>query len=221
MLIAGLTDIHGQTSALEQLMPKIPDADIILLAGDLTNFGDENDAAEVLDIIRQYNERILAVPGNCDQPQVVRYLKDEGISLHGNCVKVDNINFVGIGGSLPCPGRTPNELAEQEFERLLQSCSHDMNENSPVVLLTHQPPYGTKADLIATGRHVGSTSIRRFIDEIKPAVCICGHIHEARSEDKAGNTTILNPGPANRGFYACVEIDSELKSAEILSISDT
>jgi Icc-related predicted phosphoesterase len=219
MIIVGLTDIHGHIRALSQLLPKLPDADVILLAGDLTNFGDKQDAVEVLDIIRQYTERVIAIPGNCDRPSVGKYLKEEGISLDGKCLNIDNVSFVGVGGSLPCPGRTPNELAEEEFKRLLNLCRYDIKADTHVVLLTHQPPYGTQADLIGTGRHVGSTSIRRFIDEIKPAVCICGHIHEARSEDKAGDTIVLNPGPADRGYYACVEIDTGLRAAEIRSVS--
>ncbi len=218
MIIVGLTDIHGHTKVLSEFLPKLPDADIILLAGDLTHFGDKQDAVEVLDIIRQYNERIFAIPGNCDRPRVGKYLKDEGISLDGNCLNIDNVSFLGVGGSLPCPGRTPNELAEEEFKKLLQQCSRDIKADTHVVLLTHQPPYGTQADLIGTGRHVGSTSIRRFIDEIKPAVCICGHIHEARSKDTAGKTVVLNPGPASQGYYAYVEIDTELRVAELRSV---
>ncbi len=219
MIIVGLTDIHGHIRALAELMPKLPEADILLVAGDLTHFGDKADAAEVLEVLRQYNERILAVPGNCDRPEVVQYLKDEGISLHGNCVDVDNVAFLGIGGSLPCPGRTPNEMPEREFDKLLKRCGREVKANMPVILLTHQPPYGTRADLVGTGRHVGSTSIRRFIDDIKPAVCICGHIHEARSEDTAGKTIVLNPGPADRGFYAYVEVDTELRLAEVRSVA--
>jgi putative phosphoesterase len=215
MIIVGLTDIHGHTKALSELLPKLPKSDILLLAGDLTHFGDRDDAAGVLEVLRQYNERVFAVPGNCDRPDVGQYLEDEGISLHGNCVNMDNVTFLGLGGSLPCPGRTPNELAEDEFEKLLQMCARNIRADMPVVLLTHQPPYGTRADLVGAGRHVGSTSIRRFIDDIKPDVCICGHIHEARSEDTAGKTIVLNPGPASQGFYAYVEVDTEQFGPEL------
>lgn len=217
MIIVGLTDIHGHTKALSELLPKLPKSDVLLLAGDLTHFGDKDDAAEVLEVLRQYNERVFAVPGNCDRPDVGLYLEEEGVSLHGKYVNVDNVTFLGVGGSLPCPGRTPNELAEGEFEKLLQMCGRNIKADMPVVLLTHQPPYGTRADLVGAGRHVGSTSIRRFIDDIKPAVCICGHIHEARSKDTAGQTIVLNPGPASQGFYAYVGIDTELQLAEIRS----
>jgi hypothetical protein len=215
MIIVGLTDIHGHIKALSELLPKLPKADVLLLAGDLTHFGGKDDAAEVLKVLQQYNARIFAIPGNCDRPEVGQYLEEAGVSLHGNCVNADKVTFLGLGGSLPCPGRTPNELSEDEFEKMLQLCRHDIKADAPVVLLTHHPPYGTKADLVATGRHVGSTSIRRFIDDVKPAVCVCGHIHEARSEDKAGQTIVLNPGPAGQGFYVYVEIDTEQFGPEL------
>ncbi|MHC1586480.1 MAG: metallophosphoesterase family protein, partial [Candidatus Hecatellaceae archaeon] len=58
-------------------------------------------------------------------------------------------------------------------------------------------------------------AIRRF----KPRLSVCGHIHEARGTDRLNGTVICNPGPAARGFYAEVEVGSqiivELKKFEI------
>ena len=85
----------------------------------------------------------------------------------------------------------------------------------PLVLVTHQPPYGTLADVAGGFRHVGSESIRAFIEKNKPAVCFCGHIHEAQSVDHIDGTTIINPGPLRKGGYAYVEINGTAVIAAI------
>ncbi|MDO8302224.1 MAG: hypothetical protein Q7T18_03190, partial [Sedimentisphaerales bacterium] len=85
-------------------------------------------------------------------------------------------------------------------------------------LVTHQPPYGTLADVVGGLRHVGSTSIRSCIEKYMPAVCFCGHIHEAQSVDRLNGTAVINPGPLRHGGYAYVEIHGTAVTAEIRRI---
>jgi Icc-related predicted phosphoesterase len=40
-------------------------------------------------------------------------------------------------------------------------------------------------------------------------VVLCGHIHEARGEDRIGRSQIVNPGPVSAGHYAMVEIGEQ------------
>ncbi len=62
-------------------------------------------------------------------------------------------------------------------------------------MVTHAPPYNTGADLTESGDHVGSQGILKSIHEFQPQINICGHIHEAKSISKIGNTTdVANPG---------------------------
>lgn len=59
--------------------------------------------------------------------------------------------------------------------------------------MTHAPPFGTKLDEIAHGKHVGSASIRKFIEGEKPLLNVCGHIHEkAGAEDMINSTRLIN-----------------------------
>ena len=111
MIIVALSDIHGNTRRLRAISRDLSAADVVLLVGDLTNFGRRRHAARVLSAVREYNENILAVSGNCDYPDVDAYLTTEGINLHRTCITVDEVAFLGVGGSTPCPGRTPNRRA--------------------------------------------------------------------------------------------------------------
>ena len=76
-----------------------------------------------------------------------------------------------------------------------------------MILVTHAPPYGTKLDKIGNGKSIGSSSIRKIIEEYHPLVAISGHVHESRAIDILNNTKLLNPGPLKDGYYGIVELN--------------
>ena len=72
------------------------------------------------------------------------------------------------------------------------------------ILVAHCPPYQTAIDRIHSGLHVGSHSVRSFIETYQPDLCISGHIHEAPGEDTIGRTHLINPGMLAQGGYVTV-----------------
>ena len=44
----------------------------------------------------------------------------------------------------------------------------EIKNHKITLLVTHAPPLGTKTDLLPSGEHVGSESIRRVIEEFQP-----------------------------------------------------
>ncbi len=75
-----------------------------------------------------------------------------------------------------------------------------------LILVSHQPPFGTAADRVPGGRHVGCLALRAFLDEVQPACCLNGHIHEAISRPRVGRTILLNPGPFSQGNVATLDV---------------
>jgi uncharacterized protein len=203
--IVGLADIHGDLETIKKVGPEIRQAHAILLVGDITHFGREKEAAAVVDAVAEFNPRILAIPGNCDYPEVGAYLAKRGVSLEGRRMIIDGVGFLGVGGSLPCPpapGRTPNEISEEQFAQALEETAGRLPPSMPMILVSHQPPLDTKADAIAGGRHVGSRSVRQFIRDRQPLLCFTGHIHEGVGIDTIGRCQVINPGPLRDGRYA-------------------
>ena len=215
MRIVALTDIHGNASAIERLAAPLREADLVLLTGDLTHFGGADDAARVVAAVREHNRRVLAVAGNCDQPAVAEWLELEGISLHARHEVIEGVAFLGVGGSLPAPGRTPNEFTDAELGGFLDAAAEGLSDELPWVLVSHQPPLDTALDMVSGGRHVGSASVRRFIERHRPLACFTGHIHEAAGTDSVGSTQLVNPGPARGGRYAHAEVMDRLVLLEI------
>jgi len=210
MIITVLSDIHGKIEKVEKIAGQLKDADLVLLTGDITHFGREPEAKEIITRIAVYQSNILAVAGNCDYPEVEFFLSKEGISLHQKSAIFGGIGFIGVGGSLPCPGKTPNEYSEEEICNLLDVGFSSLYSEIPTILVVHQPPYNTVSDMIISGRHVGSISIRHTIEIKKPLVCFCGHLHEARGKDKIGETIVINPGPFKEGNYAFVKMANSI-----------
>lgn len=215
MILIALADLHGDVSRLPAFASDLAAADLVLVAGDLTHFGGRSDAARVVDAIRKLNPNLLGVPGNCDPKDVWRYLDGEGISLDGRHVLRDGIAFLGLSGSLPCPGRTPCERSEEELGARLDEACRGVPDGTPLVLLTHQPPHGTRADAVVDGRHIGSRGAREFILRRRPILCVTGHIHESRCADVLEETRILNPGPLREGRYGWARIGRGVERAEI------
>jgi Icc-related predicted phosphoesterase len=212
MKIIALSDIHGNLESVPSLALHLVKADVVLLTGDLTHFGGRGEACKIVEAVRSHNSNILAVSGNCDHPDVESYLREEGISLHGDYVVRENAAFIGLGGSLPAPVRTPNELSEEAISDLLEGAmtrlKQEISERGaplPLVLVSHQPPRDTAADRLLNGRHVGSVAVRSFIERWNPLVCFTGHIHEGRAVDTIGSTLVVNPGPASGLYFAQVD----------------
>ena len=218
MNIIALADIHGEVSRVRAFVSQKPSADLILLVGDITHFRGEKEAAEILDLLKQTRIPLLAVSGNCDFSEVDDFLIREGIGIHGRWVTRGGITFVGLGGSLLWLGQTPNELPEEAYETFLSRLAPELPSNQPVILVSHQPPFGTDTDLASNGKHTGSRSIRKFIEQYKPLICFTGHIHEAVGIDRISPTRIINSGPFFNGLYGSAEVTDTLESLTIKNI---
>lgn len=206
MRLLVISDIHGKTEMVQQLLAIATGVDLVIIAGDITNFGGYEAAAGVIEPILAKGMPILAVAGNCDTEGVEEYLADKKIAIEGCGVRRGEYLFVGVGGSLPCPGNTPSEHGEEFFRNELNRTHCQLAGN--LVVVTHQPAFGTNVDCVG-GLHRRSEAVRRFIETHKPILAISGHIHEAFGKDTLGPTTLVNPGALKQGRYAIVEIESQ------------
>src|SRR5579863_7798414 len=204
MKIISFGDVHMATRNLDRMGEVMRDTDLVIVSGDLTNFGGADAAREVIASVRRACPQVLALSGNLDRREVIPYLEAEGISLHGNGVVIDGVAIFGCGGSNITPFGTPTELTEEEIYATLMRGYEQVSVQRPLLMVCHTPPFETKCDRIVGGKAVGSTAARRFIDEIKPDLCISGHIHESAAVDRIGPTTVVNAGPFKDGGYIIV-----------------
>ena len=219
MKITALGDIHMATSALSEIDP-LAASDLVLVTGDITNFGNRTEAKIVLDEILRYNKNLLCLAGNLDNSDVNDYLDDLGMNLHGQAHLIRReVCIFGVGGSNKTPFGTPWEFAEKEITEIASESYRQAQElidlaepiaghKIPTILVSHAPPYNTNIDRLKNGKHVGSKAIRRFIECHSPDLCLSGHIHEAKGDDNIGRTKVVNLGMLNREGWIHFEVNN-------------
>ena len=74
-----------------------------------------------------------------------------------------------------------------------------------MILVLHCPAFGV-LDVPFSGKHVGSVSIAKLVEEFKPKVVLSGHIHEDRGIVEKDGMVFMNPGPAKEGYSGLLEL---------------
>ncbi|WP_031387534.1 metallophosphoesterase [Desulfonatronum thiodismutans] len=202
----GFGDIHEQTGNV-RLIPELGEAAAVLVSGDLTNRGKKPAAERILEQIRKINPRIYAQIGNMDYPEVEDFLNAQGVNIHARGQDLGHgVGLMGVGYSNPTPFGTPGEVSDDQLAVWLAQAHEPVKDLPHLLLVAHNPPFDTAADKVGGKTSVGSRAVRAFIEKVQPEVCLTGHIHEARAEDRIGKTQVINPGPLAGGGYALIRL---------------
>lgn len=206
MKILALADIHGRLDNIHLLAPVAADCHVIAVAGDITDFGGPEQADAVLKALNGFMIPVVGVPGNCDSQAVDEKLRRLGGNIIENPVVVGDIVFVGFRYHHP---------SDELSLRILEKISTPGAIPTRMVLVTHQPAWGTDVDLQAATRHTGSRLVRSFIEDHQPLAAVSGHIHEACGVDQVGTTVLVNPGPYRNGRYGIIDINGDSVKASL------
>lgn len=193
MKIQIFSDIHGDVKTLERLL-SVP-ADVYISAGDLTNFGKGLDAFAT--VLAKQAQRVWSIPGNHETiQQNQKFCADGGfVDFHHQIRQLGSSYWAGLGYSNPTPFDTPGEYTEEQLAEALDF----FRGHSSLYLVVHAPPYGSKLDEFAPGKHAGSHAVREFVESEQPLMLFCGHIHECGGKsDQIGRTRCFNVG--KRGY---------------------
>jgi len=212
-------DFHGSIEAACTVSAKAKQlgVDIITICGDITHFGTVKDAERILAPLIALKLPTLYVPGNCDPAQLAEVQIAGAFNLHGQCKNFNHVSFIGVGGAPASPYYSWFELSETQITNTLEQSVSGCSTNRWLVVISHSPPRDTAVDLASSGDHAGSTSIRAFIEDKKPSVVFCGHIHEATGIDRIGNTIVVNSGSARHGKCAVADLNDRIE-VKLLSI---
>ncbi|MCU0852170.1 MAG: metallophosphoesterase family protein [Thermoplasmata archaeon] len=193
------SDIHGSERALKTLSDAAgsDQYDAVIACGDFTTMGSTDFVRKFLG---SFEQKVLAVPGNCDFPDTVSVLEASGASIHNMSRELKGWKVFGFGGGLPGSSGTPFEVEEDIMERSLRAIAIKDG-----IMVTHTPAYGMN-DHGKFGGHAGSKGILRVAQEFSPVLALSGHIHEARGKVLTKDTTFVNPGPARNGCYASIVV---------------
>ena len=211
-------DIHDDLSGLAAI-PGLEQAAGVIVTGDITVGGGAKQAVRVLEEIAARNPALLAQVGNMDRPEVTDCLQEKGWNLHASTrVLAPGVVIMGLGAAPFTPFGTPSEYPESHLAAWLEATHRNAPPHECLVLASHAPPFGTVCDRLHSGVCVGSKAVREFIEDVQPAVCLCGHIHESRGVDRLGKTLVINTGAFVSGGYALLRIEPRGLHAQLCGL---
>ena len=76
---------------------------------------------------------------------------------------------------------------------MIKNASEYVKDCKKKVIVSHVHPDDSKMAILSG--FAGSEGLRKAIDELKPEIVLCSHVHEADGiEEKIGDTKVINVG---------------------------
>lgn len=153
--------------------------------------------------------------GNDDQQKILDSIEENEYFRNAEEKVImldDDHEMMSLGWSNPTPWKTPRECSEEELEAKLKPLTSQVTNPASCVFNVHPPPFDSSLDIAAKldtsfdppkpftegGQPimipVGSTAVRKAIEEVQPLLMLCGHIHETKNASKIKRTSCINPG---------------------------
>ena len=154
--------------------------------------------------------KIYCSPGNDDMEEVDAIVRSSRrvILAEGLVIPLDSHHeMIASGWSNETPWRTHREETEDRLKVRYEAMISKLKEPGSAVFNIHVPPYKSGLDEAPeldenlrpkmagqALKPVGSTALRKAIEETQPLLGLHGHIHEGRGAARIGRTLCINPG---------------------------
>jgi Icc-related predicted phosphoesterase len=198
MKILAFSDLHRDLGQTAKLVEMAAEADVVIGAGDFASV--HEGLEETIGALAAIETPTVLVPGNNETEDALREAADSWESatvLHGGGATIDGTEFYGLGAGVPVtPWDWSFDLDDEAAAAMLAGCPEE------AVLVLHSPPQG-HCDANGAGDHFGSPALLRAIEEKRPRLAVCGHIHESWGcESEIGETPVRNLGPTGTWLEA-------------------
>ncbi len=192
MRLLAFSDLHRDLGQAATLVEMSAEADVVIGAGDFASI--HEGLAETIAALTAIERPAVLVPGNNETVEALREAAsgwESALVLHGEGARIEGVEFFGLGAGVPLtPWDWSFDLDEEAAAKMLAPCPPG------AVLVLHSPPKG-HCDANGAGMHFGSEALLRAIEEKRPRLAVCGHIHESWGcESRVGVTPVRNLGPS-------------------------
>ncbi|HEV3036206.1 MAG TPA: metallophosphoesterase [Candidatus Angelobacter sp.] len=199
MRIAATADIHFSPQSYDRIrepLSRVRDhADVLVIAGDLTNYGKPEEMHSLLNALVRLRIPIVAVLGNHDyesgqEHELMKLMTAEGIKvLDGSSYERDGVGFAGAKGFVGGFGRgILTAFGEKEIKAFVQASidetmklerSLSMLRTQKTVIVTHYAPIAdtVKGEPSEIWPYLGSSRLAEVIDRHGAILALHGHAH--------------------------------------------
>jgi Icc-related predicted phosphoesterase len=206
MRVAATADLHffsPRYSAIQEQLARVRDAaDLLVIAGDLTNYGKPAEMVELLNSLVRLRLPIVAVLGNHDyesgcEAELIRMLTDEGIKLlDGTAYERDGVGFAGTKGFPGGFGRGAlTAFGEREVKAFVQAAIDEalkleramsqLRTEKRVVVLHYAPVADTvQGEAPEIFPYLGSSRLAEVVDRHGADLVLHGHAHHGSPDGK-------------------------------------
>ena len=206
MKIAATADLHFSPQYYDHIreaMQQVRDeADLLIVAGDLTNFGKPEEMASLLNAFVRLRVPIVAVLGNHDhesnqQEELVKMMVTEGIKvLDGSSYERDGVGFAGTKGFYGGFGRGAlTSFGEPEVKAFVQAGLDEAMKlerglsqlrTEKRVVVTHYSPVREtcEGEPLEIYPFLGSSRLGEVIDRFGAVLAVHGHAHHGALQGK-------------------------------------
>ena len=174
MKILAISDVHNDRHFMQQMAQKGAEqkVDLVILAGDI--FDEDQFQQGMIGPFKEKGLEVAVVPGNHEGLAEINAMVEtyQVKNLHGYSLKLGDVGIFGCGyGDIGL-----HQLSDEQFFQTLKKSHETMKI----------PGWG-------------SSGVRKAIEEFKPDIHICGHIHETHGiEELIGTTKVINVGKTGR-----------------------
>jgi len=206
MRIAAVADLHYTPQSYDKIreeMSHVRDhADLLVVAGDLTNYGRVAEMESLLNMLVRLRVAIVAVLGNHDfesgqQDELTKLMTSAGIAvLDGSGYERDGVGFAGTKGFPGGFGRGMlTAFGEPEVKRFVQVSIDEamklelamsqLRTERRVVVLHYAPVAETaKGEPVEIYPYLGNSRLAEVVDRHGANLVLHGHAHHGSADGK-------------------------------------
>jgi len=206
MRIAATADLHFSPQSYAKLKDQFErvrdEADVLVLAGDLTNYGRPNEMEPLLNVLLRLRIPTIAVLGNHDyesskEEVLFQMMVEAGIKvLDGTAYERDGVGFAGTKGFVGGFGREMlTGFGEREIKQFVQASIDEalkleramaqLRTNKRMVVLHYSPVVDTvEGEAREIYPFMGTSRLGEVVDRHGANLVVHGHAHHGKMDGR-------------------------------------
>jgi uncharacterized protein len=206
MRIAAAADLHFSPQSYAALKDQFErvrdDADVLVLAGDLTNYGRLDEMDPLLAVLLRLKIPTIAVLGNHDyesgkEKDLCRRMETAGVKvLDGTACELNGVGFAGTKGFVGGFGREMlTAFGEREIKQFVQASIDEalkleramalLRTDKRVVVLHYSPVVDTvEGEVREIFPFMGTSRLGEVVDRMGANLIVHGHAHHGKMDGR-------------------------------------